>query len=107
MNEPARADVLMYATAHCPYCTAARDLLERRGIPFREIDVAADAKARREMTARSRRQTVPQIFIGGRHVGGYDDLAALDRSGQLDTWLAGTGASNPGGAGESVRNESK
>ena len=87
-------EVIMYATGWCPYCSAARSLLRERGAVVHEIDVDAEPARRAEMVERSGRRTVPQIFIGGRHVGGYDDLAALHRSGGLDPLLAG--APGPG-----------
>ncbi len=79
--------VLMYATGWCPYCARARQLLERKGIAFQEIDVDEFPEARAEMTARSGRHTVPQIFVGETHVGGCDDLYALDARGGLDKLL--------------------
>ncbi|MGC8520552.1 MAG: glutaredoxin 3 [Steroidobacteraceae bacterium] len=79
--------VLMYATGWCPYCARARQLLERKGITFQEIDVDQFPQARAEMTARSGRHTVPQIFVGETHVGGCDDLYALDARGGLDKLL--------------------
>jgi len=78
----------IYTTRYCPYCHAAKRLLSRRGVDFTEIDVSGDANRRSEMVARANgRMTVPQIFIGSTHVGGYDDLAALDRAGKLDPLL--------------------
>jgi glutaredoxin 3 len=78
----------IYTTSYCPYCHAAKRLLSRKGVQFTEIDVSGDAKRRREMVARANgRMTVPQIFIGSTHVGGYDDLSALDRAGKLDPLL--------------------
>ncbi|NJD30717.1 MAG: glutaredoxin 3 [Gammaproteobacteria bacterium] len=80
--------VVMYSTAWCPYCERARALLERKGAAFREIKVDEDPAERQAMLARSGgRRTVPQIFIGDRHVGGFDDLYALDKSGELDRLL--------------------
>lgn len=79
--------VEVYATPFCPYCMRARDLLERKGVAYAEIRVDRDLEKRREMENRSKRRTVPQIFIDGRHVGGFDDLHALDRSGGLDPLL--------------------
>lgn len=78
----------MYSTQYCPYCTRARALLERKGVAFEEIDVSRDEARREHMVRASGRRTVPQIFIDGRPVGGYDDLVALDRSGELDRLLA-------------------
>jgi glutaredoxin 3 len=83
------AQILMYSTAWCGYCQRARALLQRKGVAFREIKVDEEAGQREAMLQRSGgRRTVPQIFIGELHVGGYDDLAALERSGELDTLLA-------------------
>jgi glutaredoxin 3 len=83
-------EVVMYSTAWCGYCQRARNLLERKGVAVREVKVDEDAKEREIMLARTGgRRTVPQIFIGDRHVGGYDELAALDRAGELDTLLTG------------------
>lgn len=80
--------VVMYSTSFCGSCVRARSLLERKGIAFREIKVDEDPSARDEMLAKSRgRRTVPQIFIGERHVGGFDDLYALDKAGELDKLL--------------------
>ena len=74
----------MYVSGWCPYCQRARGLLAKKGLVFSEINVDDDAKFREEMMARSGRRTVPQIFIGGKHVGGCDDLFTLDGSGELD-----------------------
>ena len=82
--------VIMYASALCPYCRNARTLLDRKGVSYTVLDVDRDPQLWQEMEQRSGRNTVPQIFIDAVHVGGYDDLAALDRGGQLDT-LLGTG----------------
>ena len=81
-------DIVMYATGWCPYCTRARQLLAAKGVQWREIDVDAVSGARAEMRTRSQRTTVPQIFIGDTHVGGFDDLRALDATGGLDPLLA-------------------
>ncbi|HKN09882.1 MAG TPA: glutaredoxin 3 [Pseudomonadota bacterium] len=78
----------IYTTRYCPYCIAAKRLLSQKGVEFTEIDVSADAKRRGRMVARANgRMTVPQIFIGSIHVGGCEDLYALDRSGKLDALL--------------------
>jgi glutaredoxin 3 len=80
--------VVIYTTLLCPYCHRAKALLRRKGVVFTEIDVGMDAPKRAEMTARAGgRLTVPQIFIGGTHVGGCDDLHALDDRGALDPLL--------------------
>jgi glutaredoxin 3 len=81
----ATPDIVMYSTGWCPYCVRARALLERKGLPFREIKLDENPADRDAMLARSGgRRTVPQIFIGDHHVGGFDDLYALDKAGKLD-----------------------
>jgi glutaredoxin 3 len=83
------SNVVMYATAVCPYCVQAERLLAAKGVKdVTKIRVDQDPARRDEMIARTGRRTVPQIFIGDRHVGGYDDLAALDRAGGLVPLLA-------------------
>jgi glutaredoxin 3 len=82
------ADVVMYTTSWCPYCARARALFTAKGVPFTEIDVEQVPGARAEMQQRSGRRTVPQVFIGGQHVGGYDDTRDLDERGGLDPLLA-------------------
>ncbi len=85
------ADIEIYTKFLCPYCTRAKALLESKGVSFREIDVTMDAALRRTMMERSNgRSTVPQIFIDGHHVGGSDELAALDARGGLDPLLGRT-----------------
>ena len=79
--------VVMYTTRVCPYCTRARKLLHRKGIAYAEIPVDQDHEQFEVMVERSRRHTVPQIFIDDLHVGGYDDLARLDARGDLDPLL--------------------
>lgn len=81
--------VTIYTTPFCGYCFAAKRLLTEKGVTFEEIDVSADPARRAEMVQRaSGRRTVPQIFVGGEGVGGFDDIAALDRAGRLDALLA-------------------
>ena len=81
--------VLMYSTRVCPYCMMAEKLLQKKGVAHLEkILIDADPAQREIMMARTGRRTVPQIYIGDQHVGGYDDLAALDRAGKLDALLA-------------------
>jgi len=77
----------MYASDWCPYCARARNLLDAKGVAYTEIDVDIVPGARDEMRARGGGETVPQIFIGGRPVGGCDDLHALDAAGRLDPLL--------------------
>ncbi len=81
--------VEIYTTPTCPYCTAAKRLLTKKGVDFTEIDVSRDYALREAMTHRANgSRTVPQIFIGGQHVGGCDDLHEMDHAGQLDPLLA-------------------
>jgi glutaredoxin 3 len=80
--------VMMYSTQVCPYCVMAEKLLQKKGVNhLQKILIDVDATQRDEMMSRTGRRTVPQIFIGERHVGGYDDLVALDRAGELDGLL--------------------
>ena len=79
--------VVVYSTAICPYCVRAKALLQRKGVEYEEKMIEGDREAMREMLNRSKRKTVPQIFIGDYHVGGYDDLAELDSEGKLDPLL--------------------
>lgn len=83
------ARVTMYATAVCPYCVRAEQLLRQRGVTdIEKVRIDQDPARRDEMIAKTGRRTVPQIFIGERHVGGCDDLYALDRAGELASLLA-------------------
>jgi len=82
------AMVELYTTPFCPYCTRARALLERKGVAFTDIDITEEPTRRAEMIRRAGgRTSVPQIFIDGEHIGGSDELVALDRSGDLDAKL--------------------
>jgi glutaredoxin 3 len=83
------AHILMYSTAVCPYCVAAKNFLKSRGLAWEEVRVDTDIDARRKMMELARRTSVPQIFINGSHVGGYEELVALDRSGGLAPLLEG------------------
>lgn len=80
--------VEIYTTPTCPYCIAAKGLLKKKGVQYTEIDVSRDPALRDAMTARAGRRSVPQIFIAGTHVGGCDDLHALEHDGKLDPMLA-------------------
>ena len=82
-------EVIMYSTAVCPYCVAAKNFLRSRGLDWQEVRVDMDPTQRRLMMEKTRRTSVPQIFINGTHVGGYDDLVKLDRSGGLAPLLEG------------------
>jgi len=80
-------EILMYVKGTCPYCTAAQRLLQAKGVSWEEVSLLSEPQRREEMIERSGRQTVPQIFIGETHVGGFDDLNALDQEGRLDRLL--------------------
>jgi glutaredoxin 3 len=85
------AGVTLYTTRFCPYCIRARNLLDNKGVAYRDIAVDNDPQLRREMMIRSGRDTVPQIWIGERHIGGFDDMHLLERQGRLDEILTGAG----------------
>ena len=80
-------EIQIYLTSWCPYCHAAKRLLSEKGQEWDEVDVEAEPARRREMVERAGRSSVPQIWIGDRHVGGYEDLDALERAGELDALL--------------------
>jgi len=80
--------IVMYVKATCPFCVAARNLLRSKNVDWNEVPIDREPDKRAEMIDRSGRRTVPQIFIGDRHVGGFDDLKALDEEGALDRVLS-------------------
>ena len=83
------SQITIYTKPYCPFCIRAVDLLEKKGVEFTEIEAAFDPEKRQEMLQRSGgRATFPQIFIGERHIGGCDDMMALERAGELDPLLA-------------------
>lgn len=79
--------VRMYTSRICPFCIMAKRLLQRKGVQYEEINVDEDKRTREELVRTTGRRTVPQIFIGEQHVGGFDDLSALERAGSLDPLL--------------------
>jgi len=81
------AHVAIYTTPSCPYCVMAKRLMREKGVEYEEIDVATDTDKRRWLVETTGQRTVPQIFIGGRPYGGYTDIAALDKKGELDPLL--------------------
>ena len=85
------AKVEIYTTPFCGYCARAKGLLDSKGAAYEEMDVMEDAAKRSEMRERSKRTTVPQIFINGQHIGGSDELAALESAGKLDPLLSQPG----------------
>jgi len=90
------ADVKIYTRQWCGYCTAAERLLRSKGVAFENIDCTGDQEKRKWLVEVTGRTTVPQVFIDGRAVGGYDDLRALERTGELDKLLAGPPSPPPG-----------
>ena len=82
------ADVIVYSSAQCPYCVMAKQLLERKGVAFKEIRVDLEPAKRDERMKKSKQRTVPQIFINDQAIGGYTDLLAIERAKQLDQMLA-------------------
>lgn len=87
------ADVIIYSTPICPYCARAKSLLDRKGVSYTDIDVYGDRALRAQMVEKAGgRTSVPQIFIDGQHIGGSDELHALERAGKLDPLLAGSPA---------------
>ena len=83
------AEVTIYSTAVCPYCIRAKQLLERKGVTFKEVNLSNEApEVRVELMQRTKHRTVPQIFIGEQFIGGFDQLYALEREGKLDELLA-------------------
>lgn len=82
------AQVVIYTTRICPYCVRAKQLFQRKGVAYEEIDVSNDHNMRMQLVERTKQRTVPQIFINDQHIGGCDDLYALERQGALDPLLA-------------------
>lgn len=89
---PAPPAITIYSSAICPYCIMAKNFLKSRGLAWTEVRIDLDVDARQRMVALARRTSVPQIFVGDTHVGGYDDMMALHRAGKLEPLLAGTAA---------------
>ena len=81
-------EVIIYTRQACSYCSAAKSLLGQKGVAFTEHDASYDQTLRSEMMQKSGRSTFPQIFIGGKHIGGFDDMNALNRAGSLDAMLS-------------------
>ena len=77
------ADILIYSSAICPYCLAAKNFLKSKGLDYREVRIDLDSLARKDMMDKAKRTSVPQIFVNGVHVGGFDDMVAMDRAGNF------------------------
>ncbi|WP_242108206.1 glutaredoxin 3 [Luteimonas aquatica] len=92
MNGRNPPEITLYTGAACAYCVAAKNFLKGRGLAWNEVRIDLDPAEREKMMALTRRTSVPQIFIGATHVGGYDDMMALHRAGKLEALLAGEGA---------------
>ena len=84
--------ITIYSSAICPYCVMAKNFLKSKGLAWTEVRIDIDPVAREAMMAKARRTSVPQIFVGDVHVGGYDDMMALHRAGKFEPLLAGAGA---------------
>ncbi len=93
-NRPQSARIVMYGTEYCSYCAAARMLLKKKGVDWEEISISGDEDKRREMMDRSGGRTVPQIFIDGKSIGGFDDLYSLEKDGRLDAILSKAASNN-------------
>ncbi|GAA3921766.1 glutaredoxin 3 [Luteimonas lutimaris] len=89
MNAPSTPPITLYTSAVCGYCVAAKNFLRSRGLEWQEVRIDTDPAEREKMVERTRRTSVPQIFIGDTHVGGYDEMMALHRAGKLDPLLSG------------------
>lgn len=89
MSESSTPEITLYTSAVCGYCVAAKNFLKSKGLQWREVRIDTDPAEREKMMALARRTSVPQIFVGQTHVGGYDDLMALHRAGKLDALLSG------------------
>lgn len=81
------SEVVIYCTATCPYCTMAKRLFDSKGVQYQSIDVGSNAQMWADLEAKTGRNTVPQIFIGNQHIGGFDDLSAADKRGEIDPLL--------------------
>ena len=92
LSDTSTPSITIYSSAICPYCVAAKNFLRSKGRDWTEVRIDLDADARIKMVADTGRTSVPQIFIGATHVGGYDDMMALHRAGKLEPLLAGEGA---------------
>ncbi|MEF9978603.1 MAG: glutaredoxin 3 [Thermomonas sp.] len=84
--------ITLYSSAICPYCVMAKNFLKSKGLAWTEVRIDTDPAEREKMVALARRTSVPQIFVGDVHVGGYDDMMALHRAGKFEPLLAGAGA---------------
>ena len=91
-THPGAAEVVIYSTAICPYCVAAKNFLKSKGYGWTEVRIDTDPAERERMLARTRRSSVPQIFVGETHVGGFEDMMALHRAGKLEPLLTGQSA---------------
>ena len=89
LSDASAPTITLYSSAICPYCVAAKNFLKSKGLGCTEVRIDTDPAAREAMVAKARRTSVPQIFVGEVHVGGYDDMIALHRAGKLDALLAG------------------
>lgn len=92
LSDTSAPTITLYSSAICPYCVAAKNFLKSKGLAWTEVRIDTDPAAREAMVAKARRTSVPQIFVGETHVGGYDDMMALHRAGKFEPLLQGNGA---------------
>lgn len=92
LSDTSAPTITLYSSAICPYCVAAKNFLKSKGLAWTEVRIDTDPAAREAMMAKARRTSVPQIFVGDTHVGGYDDMMALHRAGKFEPLLQGQGA---------------
>jgi glutaredoxin 3 len=92
LSHPDTPEIILYTSAVCGYCVAAKNFLKSKGLAWTEVRIDTDPAERERMVALARRTSVPQIFVGDTHVGGYDDMMALHRAGKFEALLAGEGA---------------
>jgi glutaredoxin 3 len=92
LSQPDTPEITLYTSAVCGYCVAAKNFLKSKGLDWTEVRIDTDPAEREKMVALARRTSVPQIFVGDTHVGGYDDMMALHRAGKFEALLAGEGA---------------
>ena len=92
MSQPSQSPITLYTTAICPYCISAKNFLKSKGLSWTEVRIDTDPAERSRMVERAGRTSVPQIFVGDVHVGGFDDMMAMHRAGQFEPLLAGGAA---------------
>lgn len=100
MRDATPPAITLYSSAICPYCVMAKNFLKSKGLDWTEVRIDLDVEARKRMVARANRTSVPQIFVGETHVGGYDDMIALHRAGRFEALFAGREGCDEGNSGD-------